>query len=55
MSHPIKTPTVEAGVNDQQFNKSESLANYTKSSLTYKELCDSIKNRSKEDVNEYKF
>ena len=51
MSHPIKTPTVEAGENDQPLTKSESHANYTKSSLTYKELCDSIQSTAKENYN----
>jgi hypothetical protein len=53
MSYPIKTPTVEAGVNDQPLTKSESLANYTKTYLDYKELCDSIRARIKENTNEF--
>jgi|GEM_PF-1288172 len=54
MENKKETPSGN-GVNDQQYSKSESHGNYTKSSLTYKELCDSTKNRSKEDVNEHKF
>ena len=49
MNHPIKTPTVEAGVNDQPI-KSESHANYTKNSLTYKEPCDSIRAKNQGEL-----
>jgi len=45
MRHIIKIPTVEAGINDQP-KKSESRSNYTKNSLTYKELCDSIQDKN---------
>ena len=46
-----KSPTVQVGANDQTSNKIESHGNYTKSSLNYKELCDSIQTISKEDHN----
>jgi hypothetical protein len=45
-----KTPSVN-GANDQQYSKSESRGNYTKSSLSYKELCDSIQSTAKENYN----
>ena len=54
MENKKETPSAN-GANDQTSNKSESHGNYTKSSLNYKEFCDSIKNRSKENLNEYKF
>ena len=49
MNHPIKTPTVEVGVNDQPI-KSESHGNYTKNSLTYKEPCDSIRAKNQGEL-----
>jgi len=48
-----KTPSANGACN-KQYSKSKSHGNYTKSSLTYKELCDSNQTRSKEDANEYK-
>jgi len=50
MENKKETPSGN-GVNDQQYSKSESHGNYTKTSLTYKELCDSIQTISKEDHN----
>ena len=50
MENNKKTPSAN-GVNDQQYRQSESQGNYTKSSLTYKELCDSNQTISKEDHN----
>ena len=52
MENNEKTPSGN-GVNDQQYSKSESHGNYTKSSLNYKELCDSIRARIKENTNEF--
>jgi len=50
MENNEKTPSGN-GVNDQQYSKSESHGNYTKTSLNHKELCDSTKTTSKEDHN----
>ena len=50
MENKKETPSGN-GVNDQQYSKSESHGNYTKSSLTYKELCDSIQSTAKENYN----
>ena len=48
MENTKKTSTVQVEANEQPLTKSESQGNYTKSSLTYKELCDSNQTRSKE-------
>jgi len=53
MKNNKKTPFAD-GVSNKQYSKSESQSNYTESSLTYKDLCDSNQTRSKEDANEYK-
>jgi hypothetical protein len=50
MENNEKTPSGN-GVNDQQYSKSESHGNYTKTSLNYKELCDSIQTTPKEGHN----
>jgi hypothetical protein len=50
MENKKETPC-EDGVSDKQYSKSKSHGNYTKSSLNYKELCDSIQTISKEDHN----
>mgnify|MGYP006919372366 CR=1 FL=1 len=50
MKNKKETPSAN-GANDQTSNKSESHDNYTKTSLNYKELCDSIKTTSKENHN----
>jgi len=51
MENNKKTPCQD-GASNQPLTKSESCSHYTKSSLTYKELCASVKPISKEIYND---